>query len=186
MIRELAQRLKNYDPVGFYTQEIRIKGERQGFRLVSIDGRCGLLSHIQHKGPYHVGRYGVDTIGFEQFLTELDLCNSPSRVVIIDEIGKMECLSTQFVKEMKTLLDSSRLILATIALKGGGFIQQVKHRPDCRLIYVTLENRERLVDTLLAEVCGQLGTQEGKAERLERDSRRKLHPAIHSSPQSNR
>jgi nucleoside-triphosphatase len=158
LIREIAQDLKNYDPVGFYTQEIRANDHRQGFRLVSLDGRSGILSHVQHKGPYRVGRYGVDLIGFERFLTELDLCHSPSHLVILDEIGKMECLSTQFTTEMQTLLDSSKLILATIALKGEGFIQQVKQRPDCRLISVTLENRERLIDTVMGELLEQFGT----------------------------
>jgi nucleoside-triphosphatase len=158
LIREVSQRLKNYDPVGFYTQEIRVNGHRQGFRLLSLDGRSGILSHIQHKGPHRVGRYGVDLIGFERFLTELDLCHSPSQLVILDEIGKMECLSTQFRTEVEKLLDSSKLILATIALKGEGFISQVKQRPDCRLIFVTLENRDRLIDTVMAELLEQLRT----------------------------
>jgi nucleoside-triphosphatase len=161
LIREIAQRLKDYNPVGFYTQEIRVDGNRQGFRLVSLDGRSGILSHIQHKGPFCVGRYGVDINEFEKFLTDLDLCHSPSRIAILDEIGKMECFSTQFKNEMETLLDSSKLIIATIASKGEGFIRQVKQRPDCRIIFVTLENRDRLIDTVVEELLEQLVTQEG-------------------------
>jgi len=162
LIREVAQRLKKYDPIGFYTQEIRVNGHRQGFRLVSLDGRFGILSHVEHKGSYRVGRYGVDLVGFEKFLTGLDLCHSTSQLVILDEIGKMECLSIQFTAEMQTLLDSSKLIFAAIALKGEGFIRQVKQRPDCRLISVTLENREGLIDTVMAALLEQLSTPEGK------------------------
>lgn len=169
LIRELAQRLARYDPVGFYTQEIREHGNRQGFRLVSLDGCCGMLSHVRQRGPYRVGRYGVDIAGFEKFLTELDLCHSPSRLVIVDEIGRMECLSTQFVTAMRKLLDSPRVVVATIAFKGEGFIRQVKDRPDTRLIAVTLENRNHLADILMAEVLGQLCMQEDQRKTLSRD-----------------
>lgn len=169
LIREIAQRLKNYDPVGFYTQEIRVNGHRQGFRLVSLNGRSGILSHVKQQGPYRVGRYGVDLTGFERFLTGLDLCHSPSHLVILDEIGKMECLSNQFTTEMETLLNSSKLIIATIALKAEGFIKQVKQRPDCRLISVTLENRDNLLDSATAELLEQLGRQEGKIDGIERE-----------------
>ena len=164
LICKVAQRLKDYNPRGFFTQEIRVDGQRRGFRLVSFDGRSGILSHIQYKGLYRVGRYGVDLTGFEKFLTELDLGRSPSRLIILDEIGKMECLSTQFTAEVQALLDSSKLVLATVALKGEGFIRQVKQRPDCQLISVTLENRERLAQILMTAVFGQLGTQEEKIE----------------------
>ncbi|UCE62948.1 MAG: AAA family ATPase [Nitrospirota bacterium] len=160
LIREMALRLTNYDPVGFYTGEIRVNGYREGFRLVSLDGQSGILSHVDQPGPYRVGRYGVDLAGFERFLNELDLVHSPSQLVILDEIGKMECLSTQFTTVLETLLNSSKLIIATIALRGEGFIQQVKQRPDCRLFSVTVENREGLVDTMMAELLQQLGTQE--------------------------
>jgi hypothetical protein len=39
-------------------------------------------------------------------------------------------------------------VLATIAAKGGGFIAQVKSRPDVQLITVRLNNRDRLPDEL--------------------------------------
>jgi len=100
----------------------------------------------------------VDVDGFERLLSELNLCRSPSRVIIIDEIGKMECLSGRFTEEVHVLLDSSRTVIATIALKGDGFIRQVKQRSDCRLITVTVENRNRLADSLFTEVLKQITT----------------------------
>lgn len=84
-----------------------------------------------------IGRYGVDVDGFERLLSKLDLRHSPARVVSIDEIGKMECLSERFIEDMQTLLNSSRTMIATMALKGDGFTQRVKQRQDCRLITVT-------------------------------------------------
>ena len=51
-------------------------------------------------------------------------------IYLVDEIGKMECFSTRFVTAMKRLLESDRLVIATIARRGGGFIAEVKQRDD--------------------------------------------------------
>ena len=157
LIRALAKRLADYHPAGFYTEEIRDEqGAREGFRLVTLCGRQLVLSHIRHPGPYRVSRYGVDVAGFDQLLAELDLGHTQSRLIIIDEIGKMECLSQRFTDNMTALLNQPKILIATIALKGEGFISQVKTRPDCRLVTVTRENRDSLVNDLLSEVQSRL------------------------------
>jgi nucleoside-triphosphatase len=71
---------------------------------------------------------------------------------MIDEIGKMECLSRQFTDDIAALLNQPKRLIATIAMKGEGFIGQVKTRPDCRLVIVTRENRDSLVNELLSDV----------------------------------
>jgi nucleoside-triphosphatase len=152
LIRDVAQRLQAYQPAGFYTEEIRVKGVRQGFRLLSLDGRQQILSHVDYPGPKRVSRYGVDVTGFERLLDQLDLCHGPSSVIVIDEIGKMECFSTRFKEEVTVLLNSSKMVIATIALKGDGFIQSIKQRTNCRLVTVTHLNRDHLAETLAEEI----------------------------------
>jgi len=153
LIRKLAERLTEYRPAGFYTEEIRgAQGVREGFRLVSLCGRQLVLSHVRHPGPHRVSRYGVDVAGFERLLEELDLRHSPSFLIIIDEIGKMECFSKRFIDLVTLLLDGPKILLATIALKGEGLIRQVKERPDCRLVTITRENRDHLLDELTSEL----------------------------------
>jgi nucleoside-triphosphatase len=156
LIRKLVERLTEYRPAGFYTEEIRNeRGTREGFRLVTLCGRQLVLSHVRHPGPHRVSRYGVDVAGFERLLEELDLRHSPSSLIIIDEIGKMECFSKRFVDVVTLLLDGSKTLVATIALKGEGFIRQVKRKPDCRVVTVTRENRDRLPDELTSELQEQ-------------------------------
>ena len=150
VIKYLVDSLAPYHPDGFFTQEIREDGIRKGFELVTLNGRCQLLSHVNIPGPHRVGRYGVDLAGFEKLLETLDLRHSPSRVVILDEIGKMECLSPRFTQEVEALLDSSKMMIATVGLKGGGFPATVRNRPDCQVVTVTLSNRSTLASTLLA------------------------------------
>jgi nucleoside-triphosphatase len=158
LIRELAKRLTDYHPAGFYTEEIRdAQGIREGFRLVTLCGRHLVLSHIHHPGPYRVSRYGVDVAGFERLLEELDLQGSRAPLIIIDEIGKMECFSRRFVDVVTLLLDGLKTVVATIALKGEGFIREVKQRPDCRTVTVTRDNRDRLMSDLSTEIERGLG-----------------------------
>src|SRR6266540_2392386 len=140
VIVRLASLLAEVQPAGFYTEEIRENGERQGFRLVSLDGKEGILAHVSYRGQGRVGRYGVDVAGFEKFLSQLQLPSVPSQVVIIDEIGKMESLCPAFNGMMRELLESRKVIVATVALKGEGLIKEVKGRNDCRLVEVTHSN----------------------------------------------
>lgn len=153
VIKQLADSLTAYHPDGFFTKEIREDGIRKGFELITLDGRQQLLSHVNIPGPFRVGRYGVDLAGFEELLEAIDLRHSPSRVVILDEIGKMECLSQRFIQEVEALLDSSKMLIATVALKGEGFPAKVKNRPDCQVVRVSLNNRSTLPGTLLPEIA---------------------------------
>jgi nucleoside-triphosphatase len=158
IMTQLSHALANYHPDGFFTLEIREDGIRKGFELVTFDGRLQLLSHVTLPGPFRVGRYGVDVAGFEKLLGTIDLRFSPSRVVMLDEIGKMECLSQRFIQEVEALLDSSKMVIATVALKGGGFPAKVKNRPDCQVVNVTLQNRSTLAGTLIPEISTMLSS----------------------------
>jgi nucleoside-triphosphatase len=148
LLISLARRMADLYTAGFYTEEIRKGGVRQGFRLLSLDGKEGILAHIAFHGSDRVGRYGVDIKGFEQFLSNIVLEESPASLIFIDEIGKMECLSLHYVALVRRLLDSGKTLVATVASKGGGFIAEVKGRPDCEIREVTTANREKLVEEL--------------------------------------
>ena len=154
LIKKLSEALKSFDPVGFYTEEIREGGERKGFELISLDGKKGLLSHKDLRSPNTVGRYKVDIKSFEDFLDSISFFNSLTRLIIIDEIGKMECLSNQFKRLLKEILDSEKWVIATIALKGSGLIAEVKGRQDVKLFEIIKGNRESLFSEILKEVGG--------------------------------
>lgn len=152
LLKRLAHDLRELHPAGFYTEEIRSRGQRQGFRLVGLNGATGLLAHVDFHGGPRVGRYGVDVARFEDFLNALDLDQVATQLVIIDEIGKMECLSELFVHLVRHLLDLPKTVVATVALKGGGFIAEVKQRPDAALIEIDPRNRDRLAADLAKRI----------------------------------
>ncbi len=144
VIRKIAEALKEFRPAGFYTAEIREAGARKGFELISLDGRGMLLSHVGMQGVPRVGRYGVDLGSFEEFLNSLPVSDPDAGFFVIDEIGKMECLSQKFCSLIRAVLDSSKPVVATIALRGQGFIAEVKKRRDVTLIEVSEGNRDVL------------------------------------------
>jgi len=152
LIQKLSEALKSFHPVGFYTDEIRQGGERKGFELISLEGKRGLLSHKEIRSPYKVGQYKVDVKGFEDFLGSISFFIPSTRFIIIDEIGKMECLSLQFERILKEILDSEKWVIGTIALKGSGLIAGVKERKDVRLFEITKKNRDSLFSEILTEV----------------------------------
>ena len=149
LIKKLSEELRYLHPAGFYTAEIREEGIRKGFELVSLEGRRGVLSHINIKSPYRVGRYKVDIKSFEDFLDGISFFDDSTGLVIIDEIGKMECFSDQFKKLIKELLDSEKWVIATIALKGSGLIEEIKKRQDVKLFEITKGNRDFLLREIL-------------------------------------
>ena len=152
LIKKLCEALKRFDPVGFYTEEIREGGERKGFELISLNGRRRLLSHKDIRSSYQVGQYKVDIKGFEDFLNSISFFNPLTRLIVIDEIGKMECLSEPFKKLLKEILDSEKTLIATIALKGSGLIAEVKKRKDVQLFEITKGNRDLLLSEILTAV----------------------------------
>lgn len=152
IIEKVVEKLGGKETIsGFMTSEIRQEGSRCGFKIKTIDGREGILSHINIKSRKRVGRYGVDIRGFEELV--LPLLNGDlkaKKLIVIDEIGKMECLSYKFVKAARQALDSIIPVIGTISLKGGGFIEEVKSRSDVIIIRVTDKNRNLLPEKLLS------------------------------------
>jgi nucleoside-triphosphatase len=121
---------------------------RKGFELLSLDERKGILSHVNIKSLYRVGKYKIDVKGFEDFLETIPFFQPETQLILIDEIGKMECFSDQFKKILKEILDSEKKVIATIALKGSGLIAEIKEREDVKIFEITQSNR----DSLLLEV----------------------------------
>jgi nucleoside-triphosphatase len=149
VIRKIAALLIGRRLGGFYTKEIRAGRERRGFQLVTFDGREWLMAHADIRGLHRLGKYGVDVAAVEAAAASA-LAPGRAELYLVDEIGRMECLSPLFVAAVWRLLDSPTTLVATVALRGDGVIAEVKQRPDTEIWTVTRENRDDLPARVLA------------------------------------
>lgn len=137
---------------GFYTEEVREGGRRIGFDVVTLDGRRGPLARIGVDGP-RVGRYGVDLDSFERLalssLEPSDADRSMPRVFVVDEIGKMELFSPNFVELLaRIFVETWRPILGTVLAARHPAVAPIRRRGDIEIVQVTRENRDELPEAI--------------------------------------
>jgi nucleoside-triphosphatase len=140
---------------GFYTEEIREGRRRIGFRLIAIgtdQTQEGLLATVGSPSRHRVGAYGVhlndlERVGVRAVRRAVE--DPGIAVVVIDEIGKMELLSSEFREAVLTALSSPKPVLATIMSGRQPWVEAIKARPDATMIEVTSLNRRELPDRIL-------------------------------------
>ena len=149
LIKQICDELKKDNPVGFYTEEIRNEGQRKGFQLIGLNSSRVIFAHVLIESPHSVGKYRVDLDAFDKFLDSIDFSQNKTSPIIIDEIGKMECLSKKFEKLILEILDSDKLVIATISHTDGGIKGKIKQRDDVDLFKMNLNNRKSLPNEIL-------------------------------------
>ena len=145
VVKELAQ-----SAGGFYTEEIRERGLRRGFKIVTLDGKEGVFAHVNFKTHQRLGKYGLDVSPLETISIEaVRKAIREREVTVIDEIGPMEIRSAIFREVVDEALNSRAPLLGTITARPFPFTDAIKKRRDVTLIEVRGDNREQLVSELL-------------------------------------
>jgi nucleoside-triphosphatase len=134
---------------GFFTREVRERGRRVGFEIVTLARDTALLSHVDFPGPLRVGQYGVNLDNFHRVALPALKVTPGVDLIVVDEVGKIECLSDQFVAAMENLWEQPVQLVVAVAEKGGGLIAGLKAKPDKILLTVTPANREALPARIL-------------------------------------
>jgi nucleoside-triphosphatase THEP1 len=157
-VRKVADLLRGLAS-GFYTEEIRDdRGQRIGFGVISLEGKRGELARKGMGNGPRVGSYCVNVKDFERIALP-SLETGERRVLLIDEIGKMECYSKEFVRGVEKAFELDISILATIPLRGGGdFIDKIRREKDVETILVTRENWDELPERLAAKLASRPAT----------------------------
>jgi len=151
LIERIVNRIER--PVtGFFTREIKEEGRRVGFSINTLDGREGILAHQNLKSQFRVGKYGVNIKDIDSIAVPAMIPEREEEIVVIDEIGKMECFSVLFKKTLVRVLSLPNWIIGSIAQKGDLFIQRIKERDDVKVIRITAQNQGILVDHILESI----------------------------------
>jgi len=101
---------------GFWTEEIRENKKRIGFKIVTTWGEERILASIYKRTPYRVGKYfvfkeNIDEIS-EKVLEKLE--ENKDKIIVVDEIGKMEFYSEKFKELVDKILKEDYKVLAVV------------------------------------------------------------------------
>ena len=146
---------------GFLTDEIREQGTRVGFSLVTLDGARAVLAHLNRPGRPRIGKYGVDLDTLTRIgVPAVRQAAGQRRLVVIDEIGKMELAAPAFRDVVEEVLRSPVVVLGTILMAPHPWADRIKAHPAVRVVEVTPANRDSLPARLADLVSGR-PTREG-------------------------
>ena len=132
---------------GFYTEEIRGSGGRQGFRLVTLSGQEVVMAHVSLRKPGRprVGRYGVDVEAIERVgVTALRQAMRRGQILVVDEIGKMELFCGPFKDVVLQGVNGPYTVVATAMAQSNPWVDSLKVMPGVTCWEVTVGNRDSL------------------------------------------
>jgi len=155
LLRRIYEKLSesNLNIRGFYTGEIREKNKRVGFFIENFKGKRKIFAHIEIESDFKVGRYGVCIQALEDIgVPEVEEAIKEKSLLMIDEIGKMECFSQKFQESVRRVFDSGIDIIATISISPHPFIKELKKREDVKIYGLNEEKREYLFRKIM-ELC---------------------------------
>ena len=152
----VVKRLRDAVPMrGFVTEEILENGRRRGFRGRTLDGRSFVLADRQLKSPVTVGPYGIDVEALESVGVPALQPDPGTGLIVLDEVGKMECFSELFRCRVRELLDGDTPLLATVAAHGVGFVKRVRQHPAVELIRMRREARGAMPGEILRRLAAR-------------------------------
>ncbi len=141
-IKQLVPYLKNAR--GFYTESIfSSSSERIGFKVVTLDKKEVIFAHRDINTPFTVGSYHVDIEAFDSLATrELEgAIHSDCDFVVIDEIGRMELISSRF-QEVCSAAFEMKSVIGTIPVREIPYVAKIKERSDVCVINMDDINRD--------------------------------------------
>jgi nucleoside-triphosphatase len=136
---------------GFYTEEERSGDKRVGFMMKTLDGQQASLAHQDIRSDFNIRRYGVSIHNIEATAVP-SILPVDNNMIILDEIGKMECYSEMFKEAALKALDSPNIVIGTITLGRDDFIQSLKNRDDMVVTELTLQNRDSLPELIFSKL----------------------------------
>ena len=125
--------------------------------MKTLSGEIGYLAHQDIKSEFSIRRYGVSVENIENIAVP-SITPTKNNIIILDEIGKMECFSPAFKLAATNALDAPNIVIGTITLGGDTFIHELKKREDIEINEVTESSRDLLPDLILKQVSKFLKT----------------------------
>jgi nucleoside-triphosphatase len=152
LIKHLLRDLAPIIVRGFYKESILENGIIKGYRLVTPDLHESILAHLYFESPEKIETFGINMEGLNNLVDrELDISNG-AELYIVDEIGRMECLSDKFCRKIEQILDSETPLIASVAQLASAKFKKLKDRKDVSVVGITAKNRDAVWKNILLKV----------------------------------
>jgi nucleoside-triphosphatase len=137
---------------GISTPDFRSpQGRRLGFLIRDLaSGEEQIMASTNIHSSLRVGKYGVDEKAIQEIgVKAIERAIEKSDLIVIDEIGKMELLVSDFQKAVLSAINSPRAVLGTIGLYlRSSFASGLKNRIDVKVFHLTPNRRKTIVNSL--------------------------------------
>ncbi len=157
-IKKIIEKLGNR-AIGFWTGEVRDPKtkKRTGFRIITTDGKKKIFASKIFTSKKLVGSYGVNVNYFEEIaiptlLKAIEEARKDRRkVIVIDEIGKMELFSKRFRDLVREIFYDDRLnVVATIPIRDvHKVVSEIRRLPGVIHIHLDKSNRDFIPDEVV-------------------------------------
>ncbi|AAC07294.1 NTPase [Aquifex aeolicus] len=159
LVKKIVERLGKR-AIGFWTEEVRDPEtkKRTGFRIITTEGKKKIFSSKFFTSKKLVGSYGVNVQYFEELAIPIlerayrEAKKDRRKVIIIDEIGKMELFSKKFRDLVRQIMhDPNVNVVATIPIRDvHPLVKEIRRLPGAVLIELTPENRDVILEDILS------------------------------------
>lgn len=144
LVREVVSEL-GLKPGGYLTRGVPERGAKRWCEIISLtDGIVPEREIMATREIDGSGRFcgmRVDQGVLERVgAVALEKAVGAYRLIVMDEIGHMEIVSTRFQHAVIAALDSRTPVLGVIKLEPGPFVDYIKARPDVTLIKISNMN----------------------------------------------
>ena len=175
---DLASESSDLPISGFVTDEVLEGGSRVGFDVVSVKSSArGRLARKGLKSKAKTGAYGVDVHSFEQVaIPLLKQSSGQPRIIVIDEVGRMEMHSAAFSDAVRWLMaDPDVVIIGSVAAPRYGHVvplaEEIKARDDVTTLHLKTSTRDEVMAQAGVELLRLLSRPSDPAESKQKRGR---------------
>ena len=143
---------------GMVTEPIIQNGRRRGFWVTDwATKKRMVLASQEIESKVKVGLHGVDIEALNGVgVNAIRQATEEADIVVVDEVGKMEMESEEFVEAVKDALDSEKTVILTLHKKSRNpLLQDIRRRDDVRILEVTPVNRNLLPYKIVGLLKGE-------------------------------
>ena len=145
---------KNYRPLGFRMNHIKIENEFRGYYIHSIKEVEGYHNNLPIQTTFTKANDRLDlTTIYDTFGVDClkDVLKAPEEdydCIVIDELGRGEDTSKNFVKYINKVLDSTKPVFVLMKNKTNDVTSEIKSRRDLLLYDLDNMSQEEVIKNI--------------------------------------